>query len=608
MPNASSEAMPTTCLVEVAWEVCNQVGGIYTVIRSKAAEMVSQFGADYCLVGPYIHSEVMAEFEPVEDSDDIFAVATAHMVKEGFEVYYGRWLVAGRPKVVLLNPACVKNKLAEIKYFIWENHQISLPEQNALIDEVVAFGHLIKVFLTHLDKANKKKSKLSLVAHFHEWMAGTPVADIKKNLKNVKTVFTTHATILGRYLAMNSPDFYNHMPFFDWEVEAKRFGIDAEVRFERIAAHAADVFTTVSKVTAKECEHLVGRKPDQILPNGLSIRKFEIRHEIQNLHQQYKEEIHEFVMGHFFQSYSFNLDRTLYFFTSGRYEFRNKGFDLTLSALKKLNAKMKAEKVDMTVVTFIVTNRPCYSINPETLQSRGVMEEIRQTCDAIIKQVRDKLFYSTAASADYRLPPLNDFVDDYWRLRLRRSVQSWKNHELPKVVTHDLKEQEQDEVLQSFQKLGMINKPQDPVKVVYHPEFIAPTNPLFGIEYSQFVRGCHLGIFPSYYEPWGYTPLECIASGVPAVTSDLCGFGDFVLRNLPNHETAGIHVVRRGQQSDELASDQLADYLYDMVTSSRRERIAQRHEVERIAENFSWRHLIRHYLEAYQVIGAEVNI
>jgi glycogen(starch) synthase len=176
------------------------------------------------------------------------------------------------------------------------------------------------------------------------------------------------------------------------------------------------------------------------------------------------------------------------------------------------------------------------------------------------------------------------------------------------VVTHDLKEKEEDEVLQSFQKLGMINKPEDPVKVVYHPEFIAPTNPLFGIEYSQFVRGCHLGIFPSYYEPWGYTPLECIASGVPAVTSDLCGFGDFVLRNLPNHEAAGIHVVRRGQQSDELASDQLADHLYSTVTSSRRERISQRHEVERIAENFSWRHLIRHYLEAYQMIGAEVNI
>jgi glycogen(starch) synthase len=423
----------------------------------------------------------------------------------------------------------------------------------------------------------------------------------------MKLIFTTHATILGRYLAMNNPTFYNHLPFFEWEDEAKKFGIETPAKFERAAAQQCDIFTTVSDVTARECEFLLGRKPDVILPNGINIKKFDVQHEVQVIHQEYKDEIHQFVMGHFFQSYSFSLDKTLYFFTAGRYEYINKGFDLTLQALNLLNERMKKADSEMTVVVFFVTNKEVHSINADTLQTRGVMEEIRQTCDVIIKQIRDQLFYSTAANAQYYLPDLNAMVDDYWKLRFRRIIQSWKTDHLPPVVTHDLVNTDDDEILNFLEDSELQNRPEDRVKIVYHPQFISPTNPLFGIEYSQFVRGCHLGIFPSYYEPWGYTPMECIASGVPAITCDLSGFGEFVLRKIANHESSGIYVVRRSKQTDVVSAEQLADFLLSFIHSSRRSRITMRNEVEQCAENFDWKYLIANYLKAYSMASEKAT-
>ncbi len=604
MAKKEESNMQTPYLTEVAWEVCNQVGGIYTVIRTKAASIVEKYGNNYCVIGPYIHRDVKGEFEPIEDPDCVFAKAAEKMRKTGVNVHYGRWLVAGRPKVILVEPANAKEKLEEIKYFIWENHYIATPEEDEMIDNVIAFGYLVKQYLQTLETVVPKKQKL--ISHFHEWMGGTPIPDLRRDGSRIKLVFTTHATILGRYLAMNNPTFYNHLPFFDWEKEAQHFGIETQARFERAAAQSADIFTTVSDVTATECEYLLGRKPDVVLPNGINIKKFDVQHEVQVIHQEYKEEIHQFIMGHFFQSYSFNLDKTLYFFTSGRYEYVNKGFDLTLKALTRLNERMKKANSEMTVVVFFITNKECHSINAETLQSRGVMEEIRQTCDVIIRQVRDQLFYTTAANAQYHLPMLNDMVDDYWKLRLRRTVQSWKTDETPRAVTHDLVNAENDDILKFLTDSNLQNRPEDRVKVVYHPQFISPTNPLFGIEYSQFIRGCHLGIFPSYYEPWGYTPLECIASGVPAITSDLSGFGDFVLRTIPNHESSGVNVVRRSKQTDVVSAEQLSDFFLSFIHSSRRNRITMRNEVERCAENFDWKYLITHYLKAYQMAGEKV--
>lgn len=594
-----SNQFPATHLVEVAWEVCNQVGGIYTVIRSKAPAVMEHAKGPYCMIGPYINRSINAELEPLDDSEDIFGQAASVLRKKGYDVHYAQWLITGKPRVILLNPNAIEDKaLNVVKYLLWKNHSVSTTN-HPLINQVVAFSYLTKLFLDELVKLLGKKQPL--IAHFHEWMAGLPILDIKKEKMPVKTVFTTHATQLGRHLAINSPLFYAHLPFFKWQDEAKKFGIESETQIEVACAKYADVLTTVSEVTARECKHLLKRKPDVVLPNGLNIERFEALHEFQNLHVKYKEEIHRFVMAHFFQSYSFDLDKTIYLFTSGRYEYKNKGFDLTLEALHRLNQRLKKEKSDLTVVMFFVTKRDFYSIKPEVLQSKAMMQEIQQTCEAIQNQVGKRLFYESTVRNDTQLPNLNEFVTEYWKLRYRRTIQSWKTKKNPLVITHKLVNEEHDEILIFLNARKLLNSPTDPVKIVYHPDFINTSNPLFGMEYHQFVRGCHLGIFPSYYEPWGYTPLECMASGVPSVTSDLSGFGDYILHHLPDHEQYGLHVIERGKRTFEWSANQLMEVMYTFLNQSRRERIMQRNNVENHSSIFDWQNLIKHYREAYQL-------
>ena len=603
MTNKASKKLirdQTIFLVEVAWEVCNQVGGIYTVIRSKAPAMMENHGGNYCLVGPYLNKSIQAELEPIEDSDDIFCIAATNLSKKGYDVIYAEWLITGKPRVVLLNPNAISEKtLNVIKYLLWKNHQISTPDSNQLMDQIIGFAYLTKLFFDEVSLLVKDDQKL--IGHFHEWMAGVPILDIRRDAMPIKTIFTTHATQLGRHLAINSPLFYAHLPFFRWEDEAWKFGIATEAAIEYGCAQQCDVMTTVSDVTAQECEYLLRRKPDVILPNGLNIQRFEALHEFQNLHSRYKEQIHQFVMGHFFHSYSFNLDKTIYFFTSGRYEYKNKGFDLTLEALVHLNEQLKREKSEYTVVMFFVTKREFYNIKPEVLQSRAVMEEIRQTCESIERQVGKRLFFESTMRLDHRLPNLNDFVDEYWKLRYRRTIQSWKGgNKTPMCVTHKLVNEEQDEIIQFIQRRNLLNREEDKVKIVYHPDFINSTNPLFGMDYGQFVRGCHLGIFPSYYEPWGYTPLECMANGVPAVTSDLSGFGDYLLRNMPDHEKGGMFVVERGKRTFDWSAKQLSAFLYKFLTQDRRDRIQQRNQVENYSAVFDWENLIKYYEQAYE--------
>ena len=291
------------------------------------------------------------EFDPIEDaSDDPFFQAVVQMRKAGLGVLYGRWLVTGRPKVILFDLPTVNDKLGEIKHKLWEDHGISTPDNDFLINGVIMLGEMIRIYLTILTE--KFGSERNIITHFHEWMAASCLPAIRKQNLKLTSVFTTHATILGRYLAMNDPVFYDHLPFFDWSKEAKHFNIEPTANLERSAVHSSHVFTTVSEVTAQECRYLLGREPDVILPNGINNERFEALHEFQNLHLQYKKEIHDFTMTHFFHSYSFDLEKTLYFFTSGRYEYLNKGFDLTLQALAQLNHRLKTEKSDMTVVRF----------------------------------------------------------------------------------------------------------------------------------------------------------------------------------------------------------------------------------------------------------------
>ncbi|MEM1212128.1 MAG: glycosyltransferase [Planctomycetota bacterium] len=580
-------------LFECAWEVCNKLGGIYTVLRSKAPSFVRRWQDRYCLIGPYVHDQAAIEFEP-EAPRGLIGDAVRSLREQGFGIEVGRWLITGRPRVVLLHTGDWHRFLPDLRYRLWADHNVPTHESDGLLNDVIAFGEAVRHFLSAVEQHRRGPRKL--IAHFHEWMAGVAIPMLRKQDWPGTTVFTTHATLLGRYLAQHNAAFYDHLPFFNPAAEAQHYNIQPQHGLERAAAHGSHVFTTVSDVTGEECKHLLGRAPEVLLPNGLNIARFAAIHEFQNLHQQHKGAINEFVMGHFFPSYTFDLDKTLYFFTSGRYEFRNKGMDVTIEALARLNYRLKLAQTPINVVFFIITKAPIHTFNVGVLQSNAMLEEFKETSERMKAQIGDRIFH---AAVEGRTPDLNRLVDEYYTLRLKRAAHAWKRHDLPPIVTHDLQDPDKDPTLGMLRQCQLFNQPDSPVKVVFHPDFINATNPLFGVDYDQFVRGTHLGVFPSYYEPWGYTPLESVALGVPAISSDLSGFGSYVSALLPEHNQKGCYLIHRRQRDFNMAADELADRMFRYCQLSRRQRIELRNKVEAFSTHFDWHNLAKRYHEAH---------
>lgn len=244
----------------------------------------------------------------------------------------------------------------------------------------------------------------AVIAHFHEWQAGVAISLCRKRHIDVTTIFTTHATLLGRYLCAGSVDFYNNLQYFDVDHEAGKRGIYHRYCVERSAAHCADVFTTVSHITAYEAEHLLKRKPDGVLPNGLNVVKFQAMHEFQNLHSTAKEKINEFVRGHFYGHVDFDLDNTLYIFSAGRYEYRNKGLDMFIEALARLNYRLQSSGSATTIVAFIITPAQTHSYTIDSLKGQAVTKQLKDTVTEIQNRIGSRLFDMAVHSNGYGFP------------------------------------------------------------------------------------------------------------------------------------------------------------------------------------------------------------
>jgi glycogen synthase len=587
-----------TLLFEMAWEVCNQVGGIYQVLRSKAEFMMGSWGDNYCLIGPYLPERAATDFEPGVP-DGVYADILNTLEREGVRAHFGRWLVAGRPRAILLEVGLSREKLNRLKHELWQHFSIESPPDFDLVDNAISFGQVTAQLLGAACRSwCNKRPEGRVLAHFHEWQGGVGIVFSWRMGLPVARVFTTHATLLGRYVASSTDDLYQRLPKLDVDSEAAHYGIKTQHQLEKACANYADVLTTVSPITGEECLHILGRKPCAITPNGINVERYDVGHDFQTLHAQHKRAIRRFVMGHFFPSYSFDLDKTLFFFTSGRFEPHNKGFDLCLEAMARLNADLKAQGIDVTVVFFLVTQQPVHSLNPHALRDRGVLEELIDVSDHIGKGLSEQLFMRGAAGQS---SPLDELVDEYWMVRYRRTCYALKSNRLPFLTTHVLVDERRDEVLNQIRRLGLLNAKDDPVKVVYHPQFINSVNPLWRIEYEQFVRGCHLGIFPSSYEPWGYTPLECVCMGVPAITSDLSGFGRYLADIHPDHDRHGITVLGRRDQDFRSSAKELANRLIAFCRLNRRQRIALRNSVEAHSHLFDWERLGTAYGRAHKL-------
>jgi len=579
---------------EIAWEVANKVGGIYTVIKTKAAVSVEELGDQYCLIGPYNESCVRTEVEIMEPMPGSpMANAIKQMRDHGLKVVSGRWLIDGYPKVVLFDIGSAAWKLDEWKKEVWESSHIGVPYHDRESNDAIVFGFLTGWFLSEFHK--NLSGDPYVVAHFHEWLAGIGLVVCRTRHIPVSTIFTTHATLLGRYLCAGNVDFYNNLDKFDIDKEAGDRGIYHRYCIERAAVHCAHVFTTVSDITGLEAEHLLSRKPDVVTPNGLNVKKFSALHEFQNLHAKAKEKIHDFIRGHFYGHYDFELDKTLYFFIAGRYEFSNKGADFFIESLARLNHYMKAAGSDMTVVAFMIFPARTNNFNVESLRGQAIAKQLKETVSQVQKDIGQRLFETCLRG---EIPHGDDLIVKDDIVKMKRCIFAAQRSSLPPVCTHNVVDDSVDPVLCAIRRCQLFNNKHDRVKVIFHPEFLNSTNPLFALDYEDFVRGCHLGVFPSYYEPWGYTPAECTVLGIPSVTTNLSGFGCFMQEHIADPMSYGIYVVDRRYKNPDDSVNQLAQMMFDFSCLSRRQRIIQRNRTERLSELLDWKNLGVYYRKA----------
>ncbi|KAL7753429.1 glycogen synthase isoform 1 [Sorochytrium milnesiophthora] len=592
--SVSSRSVRRPWLFEVAWEVANKVGGIYTVLKTKAPVTVSEYHDHYVLIGPFSHKTAPMEVETVDPGSVSLDLRDAiHALdSQGIKSTFGRWLIEGAPYVLLFDVGSGYGRLSEWRGDLYKNCGIPSPQNDNEQNEAIVFGYIVAWFLGEFIYRHKTSA---VIGHFHEWLAAVALPLIKKRGFNIATIFTTHATLLGRYLCAGSVDFYNNLRYFDCDAEAGKRGIYHRYCIERAAAHSADVFTTVSHITAFEAEHLLKRKPDGVLPNGLNVVKFSAVHEFQNLHAISKEKIHDFVRGHFYGHYDFDLENTLYFFISGRNEYRNKGADMFLESLARLNDRLKATGSNMTVVAFVIMPAPTHSFTVETLKGQAVVKQLRETVAEIQKNIGHRIFESCARG---HTPQSAEVLTPEDIVLLKRRIFALRRDTLPPVVTHNMADDSENQILNQIRRLGLFNNRSDRVKVIYHPEFLNANNPLFGLDYDDFVRGCHLGVFPSYYEPWGYTPAECTVMGVPSITSNLSGFGCYMEEMIETPSDYGIYIVDRRLKAVDESIEQLADQMLSFCQKSRRQRINLRNRTERLSDILDWKRMGLEYVKA----------
>ena len=578
---------------EISWEVCNKVGGIFTVVKSKAAKMVELYGDNYTLIGPYFASQAIGQFLE-ELPGENHKAAFEELRKEGIICHYGRWMMEGKPQVILIDFVNYRDRANDIKRAMWEWYKIDSLSAGHDYDEPVIWSYTVGMLLERLSKSIKEKK---IVAQFHEWLSGTGLLYLKKKNVKIATVFTTHATVLGRTLANSNIDLYNVWENINPDQEVYKYHIESKHLVEKSSAAFADVFTTVSEITGVEASYFLKKKPDVLLPNGLDISKFPTFEEAAIKHRIQRDRIREFMLFYFFPYYTFDLEETIIYFIAGRYEFHDKGIDIYIKALGHLNEKLKQAHSKKTVVAFIWVPANFRNIKPELLESKILYQDIKDALEEVKDDVDKNIIYSFVA--DKKISKEVLFNDDFlteMKIRVARFVKKGK----PPLLTHDLYD-ENDIILKTIIASNLKNEDNDPVKIVYYPIYLSGADGLLNLNYYEAMQGSHLGIFPSYYEPWGYTPLEAGALGVSSVTTDLAGFGRYFCKDCEQSSNSGIFVLKRLNKDDDGVIKQLVDVMFEFANLSKEDRIANKMEAAKIASTADWKIFVHNYVNAHNL-------
>jgi len=525
---------------ETSWEVCNKVGGIHTVISTKVLNIVEELGDNFILIGPDVWREDIRNPEFIPD-DSLFEEWKSRASSDGLRVKTGRWNIAGKPIVMLIDFTPYFGQQNEIFAKFWETYKLdSISGQWDYVEPALfgyAAGKLIESFTSFYHDHH------NIVAQFHEWMTGTGILYLKKQAPWITTSFTTHATVLGRCVAGNNRPLYGKMKEYVPSQVAREFNVIAKQSLEKISAVEADVFTTVSGITSKECSHFLGKDVDIVTPNGFEdsfVPPAEIFGERRQSAKAKLKNVAEAILGYRLD------DDCVMIVNSGRYEFRNKGIDIFIDSLGELN---KSEKLNKQCVAFILI--PAYHKGPR-------------------QEIVDILYNNGPANGG------------------------------DKYLSHSLHYPGTDPVLQKISSNNLHNDAKSKVKIIFVPSYLNGNDGIFNMPYFDLLIGFDLSVFPSYYEPWGYTPLESLMFSIPTVTTSLSGFGLWV-RDYFKEPGNGIAVIERTDDNESKVVNEIRQFMTMFVNLSEHEINEARskaHEISRIA---MWDSLVQYYFRAYEM-------
>lgn len=523
-------------LFEVSWEVCNKVGGIHTVVSTKAKSLVARHADDYVAVGPWLLSSADQNHEFEEERG--FQAFCDSCRAMGIPVRVGRWRIPGRPRTILIEFSKLYEKKDSVLTKLWEDFKVDSIHGGWDYVEPVLFGHAAGLVIEQWWEEYLAPEHKRGVVNAHEWMTASALLYLKKKVPSVGTVFTTHATVLGRTLSSNgqSPD--DGLGEQTPEGLAKQHNVVAKHSLESVAAREADVFTTVSEITSKEAVLLLGRAPAPLTTNGLDVSVVD-----ELAGPTKREEARRMLLDTASRFFGEDVTDAALVAISGRYEFHNKGIDILLDACARLE-----QKKGRRIVLFVLV----------PAGNSGVRSEYLERKDRPLDEIEGPLGLST----------------------------------------HNLFDTEHDAVHEHCARLGLSNASDARVRVIQVPIYLGPGDGLWNLPYQAVLRAFDLTCFPSYYEPWGYTPQESLAVGVPTVTSDYAGFGRWA-KGAGLGAEQGVTVLERVHVRYEDVVEKLAAEIERHLTQPKSAR-----ELEGIcretAQRSTWTQFLPRYDEAYR--------
>lgn len=529
-------------LFETSWEVCNKIGGIYTVLSTKAKTLQKLYKDKVIFVGPDVWSDDNPSPYFIQSNTILKGWKAKANLPEGVSVRVGRWDIPGRPIVVLVKFDGMYAVKDEFYGRMWDLYKVDSLHAYGDYDEGCAFAHAAGIVIESICDYTGIRGK-NVVAHFDEWTTGMGLLYVKDRLPSVATIFTTHATCIGRSICGNGKPLYDYLRGYNGDQMARELNMESKHSLEKAAAHNADCFTTVSDITAMECEQLLERRP-LVTPNGFEQNFVPAKGKFLGA----REEARGVLLNAASSLLGYKLpDDTFIVATSGRCEYRNKGIDLYLDAV----ARLRDLDIDRTVLAFVMV-------------------------PAWVKEPRADLKKALGA-------------------KRKSALQN-------PVLTHYLNNPDEDPINCRIHEIGFANCKADKVKVIYVPCYLNGSDGIFNKTYYDLLIGMDATVFPSYYEPWGYTPLESIAFGVPTVTTTLSGFGQWMLATEDNtFSESGVNVIARGDFNYNEVADRIAKSLEYLVNADPAGMALIRSRAMHMASLAAWSYFIEYYVEAFDI-------